>query len=77
MTSSQLRSLRCAIAIDPFALASTLGVHVSTIYRWESAQGEIKPDPIQAEILARLDRKVSEQPAMAKVLGRMIHAYPV
>lgn len=61
------------MAIDPFALASVLGVHVSTIYRWESMRGrEIKPDPIQAEILARLDRKVSEPSSTAKALGRMI-----
>jgi len=59
--------------IDPFALASVLGVHVSTIYRWESVRGrKIKPDPIQAEILARLDCKVSEHPSTAKALGRTI-----
>jgi hypothetical protein len=61
------------MAIDPFALAGVLGVHVSTIYRWESKRRrEIKADPIQTELLARLDRKASGHPSTAESLGRTI-----
>jgi hypothetical protein len=36
LTGTQLRALREKIGVDPFVWAALLGVHVSTVYRWEA-----------------------------------------
>jgi len=37
MTGTQVRELRAALSLDPTHFAQLLGVHPSTLYRWEAA----------------------------------------
>jgi hypothetical protein len=54
LTGDLLRQLREELGFDPFQFALLLGVHVSTIYRWEGqGRGEVKMDPLQRQILFR------------------------
>ncbi len=53
MTGSDITTVRKALGLDPFAFAAVLGVHVSTVYRWETAKKSVSVsvDPLQREIL--------------------------
>lgn len=44
------------LRVDPFAFAAFLGVHVSTVYRWELAKGTLELDTLQRLILEAIDR---------------------
>lgn len=62
MTGRQIRSIRDQLDIDPFAFAAVLGVHVSTVYRWEGkwkgGRGEnvsASIDMIQRQVLEAID----------------------
>lgn len=57
MTGAVVTSVREDLGLDPFAFAAVLGVHVSSIYRWEKAA---KPniDPLQTEIIAELHKRL-------------------
>ena len=63
MTGPEVRQLREGLGLEIFAFATTLGVHVSTLYRWEQTPGALRIDPLQAEILAKLQRKLHGQRA--------------
>jgi transcriptional regulator with XRE-family HTH domain len=54
MTGPGIKALREALGLDPYVFAKLLGVHVSTLYRWEQSRNEVRIDPLQAEILERL-----------------------
>lgn len=54
LTARSIRTLRKALALDSFAFAAALGVHTSTVYRWESAKALVSVDMLQGEILTRL-----------------------
>lgn len=60
--------------MDAFAFAMLLGVHVSTIYRWESAGDHlIRMDPLQRELLSRLSSRFEETQAGAqRELGKAL-----
>lgn len=52
MTGRELRTLRAGVInVDPFAWAAVLGVHVSTVYRWEATRGTVAMDRMQDELL--------------------------
>ena len=52
LTGDLLRQLRQELGFDAFQFAHLLGVHVSTIYRWESQDAaEVRMDPLQRQIL--------------------------
>jgi len=72
MTGRQIRRLREQLRLDPFALAGVLGVHVSTIYRWESSTVDVKMDPLQALLMERLRERVATQPKSADDLSQAI-----
>lgn len=55
ITGHDLRRVREQLGLDPFAFARLLGVHVSTIYRWENMGRQVvRMDPLQRELLSRL-----------------------
>jgi transcriptional regulator with XRE-family HTH domain len=72
MTGRQIRRLREELGLDPFALAGVLGVHVSTIYRWEAHAGNVRMDPLQAQIMEALRARVAAQPQAANQLNQAI-----
>jgi len=72
MTGRQIHNLREMLKIDQFALAGVLGVHVSTVYRWESRTGKVKMDPLQAQIVDLLRERVAAKPQIAGALGQTI-----
>lgn len=67
MTVAQVRKW---LAIDPFAMAAVLGVHVSSIYRWEKTRTP-KIDPLQATILGELAARTLDK-RLGKDLGKRI-----
>lgn len=82
MTRRQIRSLRDKLAIDAFAMAALLGVHVSTIYRWEGrSQGNTQCgtksdvsssiDPLQRQVLEAIHAFVATSPDRAVELGKI------
>lgn len=72
MTGRSICKLRGKLGLDPFALAGVLGVHVSTVYRWEANPNETKMDPLQDLILQRLRDCVITKPETATRLGQAI-----
>lgn len=52
MKGSDIAALRQALGLDHFALAAVLGVHVSSVYRWETKR--VTVDGIQALVLEGL-----------------------
>jgi len=59
--------VRCALGMSPFAFAAVLGVHVSTIYRWEQTSTKLAIDPLQLAILEGLRAYEATHPS--KPLG--------
>lgn len=62
MTGRQIKTLRETLGVDPFAFAAMLGVHVSTIYRWETTRATVRIDPLQALLLSKLDAHLTKKP---------------
>ncbi len=54
MTGRQIKGLRKLLGLERYAFAETLGVALSTLYRWENSRKVVKMDPLQAKILGRL-----------------------
>lgn len=50
MTGNQIRKLRERLELDPVLFSRLLGVHLSTVYRWENAK-KPKIDIMQTQIL--------------------------
>lgn len=59
MTGPGIKTLREALGLDPYVFAKILGVHVSTLYRWEQSRGDVRIDPLQADILEKLRAKLA------------------
>lgn len=66
MTGAQIRRLRRALGLEAIAFAKVLGVHPSTLYRWEQSSGQVRMDPLQGEILAKLDERLRKIPREEK-----------
>lgn len=65
MTGTEVARIRKRLGLDPFAFAAVIGVHVSTIYRWEGSAAP-KFDPLQREILTGLHaKKISTKEGIA------------
>jgi transcriptional regulator with XRE-family HTH domain len=60
LTGRHVRRLREALGLDQFAFAAVLGVHVSTVYRWETLP-RVSVDPLQAEILKQLQLRLAQR----------------
>ncbi len=76
MSGDELRVLREQLQMDPFVFAMLLGVHVSTIYRWEAKRGQpVQMDPLQRELLSRLATRLPHTAEAQRVdLGRALVA---
>jgi hypothetical protein len=61
MTGPEIKAVRTTLGHDPYVFAKILGVHLSTLYRWERSRGEAHIDPLQAEILDRLRTNLAER----------------
>jgi transcriptional regulator with XRE-family HTH domain len=62
MTGGAVKRIRTRLGLDPFVFATMLGVHVSSVYRWEQAENP-RVDPLQRAILAGLSElKISPRP---------------
>lgn len=64
MTGYQVRRIRETIGVDPFAWAALLGVHVSTVYRWEKSDHDIRIDPLQLALLEKIRMSIRRHPAI-------------
>lgn len=54
LTAGRIRAAREMLELDPFAFAAALGVHTSTVYRWESATKPNAVDMLQGEMISAL-----------------------
>lgn len=54
MTGTQLKKMRDALACSPHGWSALLGVHVSTVYRWEARRGEVEISTLHQQILSAL-----------------------
>lgn len=62
MTGQDILRIRCELGLNPLQLSQVLGVHPSTIYRWESAgSGPVRVDQMQFQILTALDREIDSR----------------
>lgn len=66
MTGSDIASAREALGLNPFAFAAVLGVHVSSVYRWEKAGKNPRVDPLQREIITGIHTHRSSSTAQLK-----------
>jgi len=70
MAGPGIKVLREALGLDPYVFAKILGVHVSTLYRWEQTRGEVRIDPLHADILEKLHATLAaKKRAEQKQLG--------
>lgn len=73
MTGAQVRELRQALKMEPAHFAQLLGVHPSTLYRWEAAAlGDIRVEPFQQQILAVLQNQIERNAQPSESLGDAI-----
>lgn len=73
MTGTQVRKLRMAIRLGPAHFAQLLGVHPSTLYRWEAAGDvPVRVEPFQQQILAVLQGQVAAPQRASEDLGETI-----
>ncbi len=65
VTGAQIRRLRSDLDMDAQQFASLLGVHPTTLYRWESAgDRQVRVDPLQLKLLVALDQEVAKRKTM-------------
>lgn len=63
MTGNEVRTLRTQLGLSPQHLAALLGVHLTTVYRWESTEGqELRLEPLQHSLLLQMQRRLKQQP---------------
>lgn len=53
MTGADLKRLRARLGLDHYVLSKALGVHPSTLYRWELGSSSLGADPLHVDILAQ------------------------
>jgi hypothetical protein len=69
MTGRDLKELREALGLDQFQFAIVLGCHVSSVYRWEAAVGNISFDATVSRVLQPLRDLLVGKPRLATQLG--------
>ena len=66
MTGAWIRELRLRTGCEPQEFAALLGVHSSTLYRWEKAgDNSVRVEPFQHQVLVTLDRQMGRPGAEA------------
>ncbi len=67
MTGKEVAGIRSSLGLDPSRFAMVLGIHPSSLYRWEAAGTEdVRPDPLQAHLLQLLQEQLSTQKSKAQ-----------
>ena len=75
MRGNDVSRLRDTLGLDAFAFAKILGVHVSTLYRWEQVQGDVSMDPLQRDILEQLAKALrAKRAAQKREVGNQVLA---
>lgn len=69
--ASHVSDVREAMGLDPFAFAAVLGVHVSTVYRWEK-KGSAHVDPLQFKILDALYKRLTPKKSLSDLGEKVI-----
>jgi len=55
-----VRDLRFSLGLTPQYLANLLGVHLTTVYRWEGQdKAELRLEPLQHSLLLQMQRRAS------------------
>lgn len=61
MNGIEVRHIRTTLGLNPQAFANLLGVHLTTVYRWEAAGPlEMRLEPLQSALLLRLRQKATD-----------------
>lgn len=70
MTGSAIKNIREGLGLNAHAFAEIIGVHVSTLYRWEAqAEREARMELLQARILEALARQLKAKKIEQEKLG--------
>ena len=74
MTGSEIRQTRVALGLSASRFATVLGVHPSTVHRWESAgQAAVTVEGIPLSVLLALQHRVAHTPHQeASDLGKRV-----
>jgi transcriptional regulator with XRE-family HTH domain len=69
LTGKEIRSIREQLGWTGSQLATALGVHQSTVFRWENAdKDKIKAEPLQYALLSTLREQLTKASAKQKRL---------
>lgn len=60
MTGQEVYAVRSGLDLSASQFAQLLGVHASTLYRWESAKGSCRIGPLQLQIIAVVQVRLRE-----------------
>ncbi len=59
MTGADVQAIRALLGADPTRFSQLLGVHPTTLYRWEARLGDVaKIEPFQLQILTVLKQQL-------------------
>lgn len=64
VTPEWIRDLRNRLRLRQTDLAQLLGVHWTTVIRWE--KGELEPDPYRCDLMRSFERAAERQPEKAR-----------
>lgn len=65
MTGYEVQLLRTSMGLTPQHLASLLGVHLTTVYRWEGQRGAaLRLEPLQHSLLLQLQKQATARQPM-------------
>lgn len=56
MTGHDVKTIREWLGLNAHAFAAVLGIHVASVYRWETTKKDLTIDPLQREIIAGLSK---------------------
>lgn len=71
MNGNEVREICSTLGLSPQHLASLVGVHLTTVYRWEGqAASELRLEPLQHRLLLQLQKRA--QVGQPKDLGRQL-----
>jgi transcriptional regulator with XRE-family HTH domain len=62
ITGSQIRAIRGDVGMEPAQFAQLLGIHSSTLYRWENAgEQPVRVEPLQLQLLTVLQQQIAKR----------------
>jgi len=63
MTGNEIRSLRTSLGLSAQRFAELIGVHFTSVYRWESVgPNKVNLEPLQTALIYRLHEKALKAP---------------